>query len=86
MQRGKTSKGFEFEISDTALDNYELVEALAKIKSDPFAMTTVVDAVFGDNKQAAFDFVKAEYGYVSTAGLGQLITDIFDSISGGKNS
>ena len=82
----KTKNGFECEIEDKVLDDYELVEALTDMEENPLAIKGVVDKLFGKSKAKAFDFIREKHGYVSTKEISQLVIDIFNGIKNGKNS
>lgn len=48
MYKGKTASGFEFEIDESALNNMELVDALAASEEDPLEVSRVVRLLLGD--------------------------------------
>lgn len=78
MLKGKTSSGFKFEISEGALDNYELVEALADIETDPLSVTKVVTLLLGkEQKEKLKEHVRNEEGTVTTTALMKEIEEIF---------
>ena len=78
MLKGKTSTGFQFQIAEGALDNYELVEALADIESDPLSVTTVVTLLLGkEQKEKLKDHVRNDEGVVTTTDLMKEIEEIF---------
>lgn len=82
----KTKSGFECEIEDKILDDYEFIEALSELEESPLRIKEVVDKLFGKNKSKAFDFVLKKCGYVSAKEIYQLVIDVFKSIKVGKNS
>lgn len=88
MITGKTDSGFEFEIDEKILDDYELIESLAEVEDgDTLEIVKVTNKVLGDNKEKAFDFIRSQCGYVSTDAVTKLIKDIFMCIGkNGKNS
>ena len=52
MLTGKTESGFEFEIEEKTLDDYEFIEAVGKCEQgDPLAYVKVVDAALGSKKE-----------------------------------
>lgn len=52
MLTGKTESGFEFEIEEKTLDDYEFIEAVGKCEQgDPLAYVKVVDAALGSKKK-----------------------------------
>jgi len=82
MLKGKTSTGFEFAIPKNTLDNYELVEALGDIDTNPLAVTKVVNLLLGEEqKNLLKDHVRNEEGTVTTTALISEIEDIFKTQS-----
>lgn len=78
MLKGKTSTGFNFQISKTTLDNYELVEALGDIDTNPLAITKVVNLLLGEEqKDKLKEHVRNEEGVVTSTALMGEIEDIF---------
>ena len=78
MLKGKTSTGFQFQIAEGALDNYELVEALADIETDPLSVTKVVTLLLGkEQKEKLKEHVRNEEGVVTTTALMKEIEGIF---------
>lgn len=78
MLKGKTSTGFQFQIAEGALDNYELVEALADIETDPLSVTKVVTLLLGkEQKEKLKDHVRNEEGVVTTTALMKEIEEVF---------
>lgn len=78
MLKGKTSSGFKFEIAEGALDNYELVEALADIETDPLSVTKVVTLLLGkEQKEKLKDHVRNDEGVVTTTALMKEIEEVF---------
>ena len=82
MLKGKTSSGFEFAIQKNTLDNYELVEALGDIDTNPFVLTKVVNLLLGkEQKEQLKEHVRDEEGIVTTTALMAEIEDIFNTQS-----
>ena len=82
MLKGKTAKGFEFAIEKNTLDNYELVEALGDIDTNPFVLTKVVNLLLGkEQKEQLKEHVRDEEGIVTTTALMAEIEDIFNTQS-----
>lgn len=87
MLRGKTESGFEFEIEDDILDDYELLEMLCQIdEGDPLATVKMVDKMLGkEQKERLKTHVKELYGRVSTEKLLDEVGKILNSCNQGKN-
>lgn len=82
MLKGKTSTGFEFSIPKNTLDNYELVEAVGDIDTNPLAVTKVVNLLLGkEQKEQLKEHVRDEKGIVTTTALMAEIEDIFKTQS-----
>lgn len=87
MHKGVTSSGFEFELADEALDDYELLEILHKIDNgDNGLIVDMVDKLLGENqKEKLKEHVRAENGRVSAKLLLGEVMEIFKSNDAGKN-
>jgi len=87
MIAGKTSSGFEFEVSEHALDNMELVDLIAEGSEDPLTVSKIVKMVLGtEQRKKLYDHVRTEDGRVPTAVVGTEIAEIFSAFGeSGKN-
>ena len=50
MIKGSTNSGFEFEISDSALNDWELLELIDEIDEKPTAMIRIAKKLLGEEK------------------------------------
>ena len=74
----KTASGFEFEIEDGALDNMELLDAIAELEENPLRLTKVVKLLLGEEtKGRLYDHVRNEKGRVPAEALSTEIAEIF---------
>ncbi|NLZ56297.1 MAG: hypothetical protein GX900_06525 [Clostridiaceae bacterium] len=80
MLTGKTKTGFEFEISESALNNYELFEVLSEVDSNPLKMPQMVNLLLGEEqKKALMEHLRTEDGTVPIDAVSKEILDIFSS-------
>lgn len=87
MIKGTTRTGFEFELSENSLNNYELIDALAETSGDdPLSVTKVVNLLLGDQKKDFLNHCRAEDGTIPIIRVMEEITDIFKANNNGKNS
>lgn len=87
MIKGKTETGFEYEIQEENLDNYELVEVLGEMDENPLVITKIVNLLLGKEQANNLkNHVRAESGIVSTEKMGEEIKCIFESVQKAKNS
>ncbi len=87
MAKQKTKSGFEFELSQDRLNNYELLEAISEIDEDPFAITRVLKLLLGkEDTNRLKDHVRTEDGIVPADKLTDEITEIFQAKTETKNS
>lgn len=87
MIKGTTSTGFEFELDDSVLNNYELIDAIAETSGDnPLSVVKVVNLLLGNKKNDLLDHCRAENGTVPILRVVEEIKDILKSNSHGKNS
>ena len=78
MIKGKTSSGFEFEISEDVANDYELVENLGELEDNPLILGKVVNQILGKEQTARLkDHVRNEKGIVPTDRMTQEIIEIF---------
>ena len=85
--KGKTSKGFKFEIKDEALDNMELVECMADVDKNPLLFPKICNMILGEEqKKALYDFYRTEDGRVPIDDISNAIQEIFGSSDEVKNS
>lgn len=88
MIEGTTESGFEFEIDDDVLDDYELLEALCQIdEGDTSKTIKMVDMLLGEEqKEKLKEHVRAGGKRVSAKKLISEVMGIFNAIKEGKNS
>ncbi len=80
MIKGKTSSGFEFEISEDVANDYELVENLGELEDNPLILGKVVNQILGKEQTARLkDHVRNEKGIVPTDRMTQEIIEIFQN-------
>lgn len=87
MLKGKTKSGFEFEVQDDALNNYELIEVLADVDTNPLLLPKLVKMLLGNEQKAKLtDHVRTETGTVPLDKISAEIMEIFQSGQKTKNS
>jgi len=88
MRTGKTKSGFEFEIEESALDNMELIDALAEIDDgNAAAITKVSKLLFGnEQRKRIYDHIRTQDGNVPISAFTQEVLEIFSNLKEGKNS
>ena len=80
MIKGKTSSGFEFEISEDVANDYELVENLGELEDNPLILGKIVNQILGKEQTARrTDHVRKEKGIVPTDRMTQEIIEIFQN-------
>lgn len=85
--KGKTETGFEYEITEENLDNYELVEVLGEMEENPLVIAKIVNLLLGKEQANDLkDHVRSESGIVSSEKMGEEIKHIFESVNKAKNS
>ena len=86
--KGKTSSGFEYELDEEALDDYELLEDLCGLDEGDIAKAIgVLDRLLGvEQKNRLKEHLRTESGRVPTSKMMIEIGEIFNSAQAGKNS
>lgn len=87
MILGKTKSGFSYEISEARLKNYELVELLADVDTNPLLLPKLVKVMLGEELADKLkDHIRDEEGLVDLEKINQEIAEIFESQKAIKNS
>ena len=87
MIEGKTKSGFNYQITEARLENYELIEALTEVEVNPLALPKTVDLLLGKEQSDKLkDHLRDEEGLVSTEKLSNEIMEIFNNEKETKNS
>ncbi|WP_179395730.1 hypothetical protein [Lacticaseibacillus absianus] len=87
MLKGKTSTGFEYEISDDRVNNYELLEVLEELDESPAALVRAVKMLLGaEQTKALKDHVRTESGVVPADRMTDELKEIFERQGAVKNS
>lgn len=80
MLTGKTKSGFEYEVSDAAMNNYELVEVLAEVDANPLLLPRLLKMLLGDEqKKRLMNHLRTEDGNVPIDAVSDEIMEIFKS-------
>ena len=51
MIKGKTSSGFEYEIAEGSLNNYELLESISELDENTLVLPKVVNLLLGKEQK-----------------------------------
>ena len=87
MIKGKTKSGFNYLIPEKRLDNYELLEAISDIETNPLIMPKVLKLLFGEKQTEKLKKHLADKeGLVSMEKMTTEIQEIFESQTQVKNS
>lgn len=85
--KGKTSSGFEYKLSKARLENYELIESLNEIETNPLALPKTVNLLLGKEQADKLkEHLRDEEGLISTEKLSAEIMEIFQNQNETKNS
>lgn len=86
MIKGKTLTGFEFQIEDTVLNNYELLELFAEVDENPLLVPKLVKIILGEEqKNALIDHVRNENGIAEVEKVSAELEYILTSSTETKN-
>ena len=87
MIKGTTETGFEFEIEDEILDDYELIEVLVDVDGGDMSLVPkMIDMLLGtDQKNKLKEHVRNTAGKVSAKAMMEEIAAIFKAKSELKN-
>lgn len=84
--KGKTDTGFEFEISASVGDDWELLELISEAETNPLAVIKILNRIFDKEQVNSLkEHVRDDNGIVSTAKLMSEVTNIFTKAGELKN-
>ena len=88
MITGKTLSGFEFEIEEDVLDDYDLLQALVRVdKGEVSGIFDIVRSLLGKAQEERLkDHVRKPSGRVSAKGMTAAVGEIFKACNEIKNS
>lgn len=76
--KGKTKSGFNFEISDSLLNDMEFFELLSQIDDNPIIFPKIVDKLLGkEQKEELYNHVRLKDGTVPVDKISDEIIEIF---------
>lgn len=77
---GETSSGFKYELSESNLSNYELIEVLADVDNNPLLLPKTVRLLLGEEQTEKLkDHVRLKNGTVPIDNISKEIIEIFNS-------
>lgn len=83
---GVTKSGFAYSILEKNVRNYELVEALGELETNPIALPRVMNLLLGkEQAQKLKDHLRDEDGVVDTEQITSELKNIFESQKRLKN-
>ena len=83
---GTTKSGFKFSIKESAIDDMELVDLLARSAEDFLALPAIIKKLLGDDqKKKLYDHLKTENGNVPIEAVSNELQEIFE-LCNAKNS
>lgn len=89
MRKITLSDGFEMELSEDAMDNMELVDALTEMKNDndTLAVSKITRLILGEeNRRKLYDHIRLEDGRVPVKSLSKAVAEIIHAYGEkGKN-
>lgn len=87
MLKGATKSGFNYEIPLENLNNYELLEEIGELETNPLALGRVVNLLLGkDQAKALKNHVRTDTNIVPSDKMTNEITEILQSNAQSKNS
>lgn len=87
MIEGKLKSGFEYKIEDHALDNMELLDAIAEVDQNPMVLSKVLKMLLGpEQRKKLYDHLRdPKNGNVPIVAVSDAVAEIFSGSSQLKN-
>lgn len=82
MIKGKTKTGFEYEIHDNVLDDFEVLELVGAVDENTVALPKLLTALFGEEQKKAYTehMRDSRTKKISTKAILEDINDLFESL------
>lgn len=79
MIKGQTSSGFDYELPENAIDNMELIDALAETtENNPIAVSRVCRLFLGESlRRRLYDHLRTEDGRVPIEAISNELRELF---------
>lgn len=86
MLKGITKLGFRYEIDEGFLDDYELLELIAKSEENPTLIIKIIEKIFGEKqKDNLVNYLKKIKGKATVTDMNLTLTEIFNNHNSTKN-
>lgn len=85
MIKGTTKTGFNYEINQNMLENYELIEKLGKLETNPLILPEILEMILGEQVPLLKEHVRDKDGIVNITDINNEIADIFANSNQLKN-
>lgn len=86
MIQGKTKSGFPFEVDDVHADNFELLEQIGKLGTDPTAVSNILEILIGEEKRKELkEYLRGENGIIKASAMFEAVDDIINALPKAKN-
>lgn len=87
MIKGITQSGFNYEIEESIVDDYEILEMLETLDDDTLSLVRIVKRMLGkEQTERLKEHIRTEEGFVSTVEMTDELVDIFTNQNEIKNS
>ncbi len=85
--KGVTKTGFKYSIDESSLNNYELIEIIAEIDTNPLLLPKVLKLLLGEKQTDKLkDHIRQKNGTVPIELIEKELVDIFNGNKDIKNS
>ena len=85
--KGKTKSGFKYTITESRMDDMELLDKLAELEENPLLLGTVCGMFLGkEQKKALYEHCRNEDGVVKATVIEKELVEIMTTSTEGKNS
>lgn len=82
MTKGKLDNGFEFDVNDDILNDWELLELFEEMdQGNPLLIIKVAKKILGSNYNSLKEYCRDENGKVSAIVMSDCIHELFDKIA-----
>lgn len=79
--KGTTQSGFNFEILENVLEDYEILELFSESETNPLVITKIITRLFGEEqKNRLLEHCRGEDGIVKVSSIEKEFSDILGNV------
>lgn len=86
MIKGTTKSGFDFEVDEAYADDFELLELIGKLGTEPSVVAAILTRMLGEEQTKALkEYLRGDNGIIKASLMFEAVDDIINVFPKAKN-